>query len=84
MGPKHRATMNRLEKLSGNAFDRAYMAEMVKDHQKTVALFQREATGGKDPDLRSWASKTVPHLQEHLRMAQDIAGRVGAKTTASR
>jgi putative membrane protein len=75
---KHRATHDRLAKLSGDAFDKAYMSDMVADHRHDVAAFKREATSGKDPDLKAWATKTLPTLQDHLKMAQDTAAKVGA------
>lgn len=68
---KDKATMNRLSKLKGAAFDRAYMRDMVADHKKDVAEFQREANNGKDSDVKAWAAKTLPTLQSHLKMAED-------------
>lgn len=80
---KHKAEHEKLEKLSGAAFDRAYMASMVADHNKDVAAFMRESKSAKDPDLRVWAGKTLPTLQEHQKMAKAINAKVGgAKTTA--
>jgi putative membrane protein len=75
---KHKATRDRLSKLSGDAFDKAYMHEMVMDHQHDVAAFKHESTAGKDADLKAWAGKTLPTLQDHLKMAQDTASKVGA------
>jgi putative membrane protein len=72
--PPARATYDRLSKLSGDAFDRAYAAEMVKDHEKAVALFSKEASGGRDADTKSWAAKTLPTLQQHLAKARELAG----------
>jgi len=77
---KHQATHDRLAKLSGQAFDKAYMSDMLMDHQHDVAAFKREAASGKDPDLKAWAAKTLPTLQDHLKMAQDTAAKVGATT----
>ncbi len=79
---KHKATRDRLAKLSGDAFDKAYMHDMVTDHQKDVAAFKRESTSGKDADLKAWAAKTLPTLQEHLKLAQDTATKVGAGARA--
>jgi putative membrane protein len=73
---KQKATMDRLSNLSGAAFDRAYMQDMVKDHEEDVAEFQREANSGADPDVKNFASKTLPTLQEHLKMAQDTYAKV--------
>src|SRR3954466_4225605 len=78
MDAKHKATRDRLAKLSGDAFDKAYMRDMVMDHQHDVAAFKHEAASGKDPDLKAWAAKTLPTLQDHLKMAQDTAAKVGA------
>ncbi len=73
---KHKAEHAKLEKLSGDAFDRAYMASMVADHNKDVAEFQREAKSAKDPDLKAWVSKTLPTLQDHQKSAKEISAKV--------
>src|SRR5207237_944698 len=65
---KHQATVDRLSKLSGAAFDKAYVREMVKDHDEDVKEFQKEAQNGQDSAVRDFASKTLPTLQEHQRM----------------
>jgi len=78
---KHKATINKFSALSGAAFDRAYMSDMVKDHQHDVADFQKEASSGSNADLKGWASKTLPTLQDHLRMAQETSKSVGAMTS---
>ena len=68
---KSQATKQRLSSLSGAAFDRAHMEDMVSDHKDDIAEFQREANNGSDPDLKAFAQKTLPTLQHHLQMAQD-------------
>jgi len=70
---KDKAEKERLEKLSGEEFDAAYMKLMLKDHKKDVAEFQHEAKSGNDPNVKDFASKTLPTLQEHLNLAQQIA-----------
>jgi putative membrane protein len=67
---QHKSKMAKMEKLSGAAFDRAYMDEMVGDHKHDVADFRKEASSGKDSDLKAFASKTLPTLEDHLKMAQ--------------
>ena len=69
---KHRKLHDRLSKLSGAEFDRAYVNEMVKDHRKDVKDFQREADKAKDPDVKAFASKTLPTLQDHLKQIEDL------------
>jgi putative membrane protein len=68
--PKDKALMQRLEKLNGAAFDRAYMAAMVNDHVKDVNEFKREANAGRDSQVKSFASSTLPTLEEHLQQAK--------------
>jgi putative membrane protein len=73
---KDQATVNHLSKLSGPAFDRAYMQDAVKDHRADVAEFQKQANSGDDPEFKTFASKTVPTLQGHLKMAEDTLATV--------
>jgi putative membrane protein len=67
---KDAAERDRLSKLSDREFDAAYMRDMLKDHQEDVAEFQSTADKAQDPDVRAFASKTLPTLQDHLRMAE--------------
>ena len=79
MAKKHQALKKKLSALSGAAFDREYMSQMVKDHTAAVALFQGQATSGADADLKNWAAKTLPTLQHHLQMAQSLHTTMSAK-----
>jgi putative membrane protein len=81
---KHKATKDRLSKLSGDTFDRAYMREMVSDHVKDVSAFKRESTSAHDPDLKAWAAKTLPTLEEHLKMARETQKKVAGTATTGR
>ncbi len=72
LNAKDQATMDRLSKLNGAEFDRAYMDDMVNDHRMDVAEFQKEADHGSDADVKAFASKTLPTLKDHLKMAEDI------------
>jgi putative membrane protein len=74
----HKATYDRLSKLSGAEFDRAYAAEMVKDHEKAVSMFRQESTSGRDADAKGWAAKTLPTLETHLTRARALAGNSGS------
>ena len=71
-------TQDELSKKVGMDFDKAYMDAMVKDHEKDVAEFQKESTSAQDPDLKAWVSKTLPTLQDHLKQAKEIAGKVSS------
>ena len=78
MDTKDKATYDRLSKLSGAQFDRAYMNTMVKDHQTDVTEFRKESQSAKDPDIKSFASKTLPTLESHLEMARTTDRQLGA------
>jgi putative membrane protein len=67
---KHKSDIDRLSKLSGAEFDRAYMSHMVDDHKKDVAEFRKESKNAKDSDVKAFASKQLPVLEEHLKLAQ--------------
>jgi len=73
LNAKDKATKARLEKLSGEQFDRAYMRDMVQDHRKDVSEFERASKTAKDPAVKSFAEQTLPTLREHLKEAQRIA-----------
>lgn len=73
LSPQDKVLKEQLDKLSGAAFDRTYMENMVKDHKKDVQDFTRESGSGTDPDVKQFAEKTLPTLKDHLREAERIA-----------
>lgn len=73
LSAKDQMMKDRLSKLSGEQFDRAYMSDMVKDHTQDVADFKLESSSGTDPDVKNFAATTLPTLQDHLRQAKEIA-----------
>lgn len=73
-GQAYQRQMQRLERLHGYAFDRAYIRSQIADHRAVIALFQREAQDGQDPDLKNFAAQTVPLLEQHLQEAERLAG----------
>ena len=81
LSSKDKALHDRLAKLSGPAFDRAYMHAMVTDHTKDVSEFRTASKSAVDPDVKSWASSTLPTLETHLKMAQDANRAVGTSGT---
>ncbi|HEX3895507.1 MAG TPA: DUF4142 domain-containing protein [Rudaea sp.] len=72
-GLKHKTTASKLGNMSGADFDKAYTQEMIKDHEEDVALFKKEAQSGSNPDMKAFAQKTLPTLQEHLDMIRKIS-----------
>jgi putative membrane protein len=61
------------------------MRDMVSDHKEDIKKFQNEADKGKDPDLKKFASDTLPTLKEHLQLAESTADTVksSGKSTKS-
>ncbi|HJT88907.1 MAG TPA: DUF4142 domain-containing protein [Bryobacteraceae bacterium] len=73
---KDQATYDRLSKLSGADFDRAYMSDMVKDHTADISEFKKEASSGNDPQVKAFASKALPTLESHLKQAKSVNDKV--------
>jgi putative membrane protein len=72
-----RTTYDRLTKLSGSAFDKTYLERMLKDQQAELKEARREATSGKDPNIRDLASQMVLTLQDHLDRIKMIQSKIG-------
>jgi putative membrane protein len=75
---KHKKTIDRLSKLSGEEFDRQYMRAMIDDHKQDLQKFEREADKGKDGEIKQFASKHVPILKKHLELARTTGEEVKA------
>jgi len=69
---KHQKDVTKLSAMSGAEFDRAYSKMMLSDHNKDVSEFEKQSTKGTDPDLKAFAAKTLPTLQEHLQLAKAL------------
>ena len=75
-----RAKLKVLSKKTGANFDKSYADGVgVSAHKDTIALFQKEVDKGTDPDVKAFAQKTLPSLQEHLQMAQSLQSGVAGK-----
>lgn len=75
------ALQSKLSSATGKALDKDYMDGMVDDHKKDVSEFQDASQNAKDPDVKQWATKTLPTLQAHLEKAQKIDAKVGGGKT---
>jgi putative membrane protein len=73
---EHKEAYDHLSSMSGKDFDKMYMNHMVEDHEKDVSEFQKASTSAQDQDLKAWAGKTLPTLQQHLQLAKDVNGKV--------
>jgi putative membrane protein len=80
---KDQQMYDRLARLHGSDFDRAYADDMVQDHEKDLNEFQNEADNGKNSSMRAFAAQTVPMIQQHLNQAREMQKAV-SQTTSNR
>ncbi|WP_313607164.1 DUF4142 domain-containing protein [Rhizobium sp.] len=64
--------IDELAKLDGDEFSEEYIDDQVDAHEDAVDLFKRYADEGENADLKAWAAKTLPALEHHYQMAQDL------------
>ena len=74
---EQKATYERLSKLKGAAFDKAYMADAVVDHTKDVAEYKEAQGMAKDEKLVAYVNKVEPIVAGHLQHAKDAKAKVG-------
>jgi len=65
-----------MKKLSGREFDLEFMNHNVQDHEKDVKVFRHYAEQGEDSELMEMAKNAAGVLGQHLKMAQEIAGKL--------
>jgi putative membrane protein len=70
---KHQSRVDKLSKLSGPEFDKAFVKDAVKDHEHDISEFKSEAQNGSDPNVKQFASNTLPALEDHLSMAKNLS-----------
>jgi putative membrane protein len=73
---KHQSMVDKMSAMSGPAFDKAYVAGMVKAHKMDDALFTKEASSGIDAEIKAFAGKTDEVVKMHLTMIQDIQSKM--------
>jgi putative membrane protein len=71
------ASKTKLEVLSGDTFDKAYIKGQIAAHQHTAALFKKEIASGTDSQAKAFATETLPTVQSHLQKIRQIASEAG-------
>lgn len=74
----------RLSKLEGPAFDRAFLDTMLREHQKAIKNFEQQAKTAQDPQVKQYAAETLPTLREHLKQAQQLQKQTQQQTQGQR
>jgi putative membrane protein len=77
LNSKHQDQVNRLTRVTGAAFDSAYMNLMVQDHQEDIAKFTTESRSAKSAEARTLATNALPVLQQHLSLATQVRSQLG-------
>ena len=77
----HQQKLDRLSRLNGAEFSQAYIADQITAHKDAVSLFERFSKGDEQSELKQWASTTLPKLQQHLQMAQQLESQRGSAPT---
>ncbi len=77
MGPNHRGKLERLEKISDKAFDRAYMTLMIQNQQDYLNYWRKEGRAANSAPVRQLVNQGIPTLEEHMVMAKRIGSQVG-------
>lgn len=72
MSDAQQKMLDNLNGLQGDDFTKQYHSDQVDAHQDAVDLFKRYGEEGEQADLKAWAAQTLPTLQHHLEMAQDL------------
>jgi len=80
---RHQQQITRLEALSGAEFDRSYMSLMIRAHQRDVNNFQTQSQSANSNQVRTLATNSLPVLQQHLSLAVQVGGQVGADSTGN-
>jgi putative membrane protein len=82
LGKKYQSRIDKLSKLSGADFDKAYIKDQLKDHKSDVSDFQSESQNGTIPAVKDFAAKNLPTLEQHLDLAKNLSK--SEKTMASK
>lgn len=70
---KHQARIDRIAKLSGREFDHAYIQDETKQRRQDVKDYTKASQGGEDPNLKNFATETLPSLEDHLNALKILA-----------
>ena len=70
--PRDTEAIEHLSSYTGTEFDYLYLQHVLDHHNFDVKRFESTARSARNEDVRNFAGKTLPALQEHLRIAKNI------------
>jgi putative membrane protein len=71
-----RTREDQLKKLSGAKLSKTYLRDELAGHKQVISAFESEIEHGQDEAAKNYAAQTLPTLQDHIRIAEDVAGRM--------
>jgi putative membrane protein len=77
-----RSQEDELKKLSGTKLNNAYLQDELAGHRQVISAFESEIEHGQDETAKNYAVQTLPTLQDHIRIAEDLAGKMGTSGKA--
>lgn len=72
--PTQTAQLDQLKQLSGKKLDDTFVKDQLKGHKQAIKSFDSEIATSHDPAVKDFAETTLPHLQDHIRIGEDLAG----------
>ncbi len=70
---KHKRMAEKLQKLDGQQFDRAYMQQAgLKAHREALSLLGMHHMQSKDADIKVLSGRMIPTVEQHLKAAQQM------------
>jgi predicted outer membrane protein len=69
-------------RLSGAQLNEAYLRSELQGHKETISAFENEIEHGQNQETKNYTEQTLPTLQDHIRIAEDVAGRLGLPSKA--
>ncbi|QNF31550.1 DUF4142 domain-containing protein [Adhaeribacter swui] len=78
LSAEKRAIRLRLSSESGTAFDKDFVDVQIKAHDEAIKLYEQGARELQDPDIRNFATNTLPNLQAHREHALMVKSKTDA------
>lgn len=75
-GEKSKKEVEKISEKTGNIFDRAYVEMMIENHVKEIRHFEEAEKEASDPDIKSFASETLPMLRKQLASSEELKLRI--------
>jgi len=82
MNSRDQQMLQHLSSVNGAEFDKMCGQHAVDAHAQAVKTFKKEAQSGQDPEIKAFARKTLPTLEEHLKMARELTGSSDSKSVS--